>query len=112
MNKGHLKRFLHYVLCIFFAPHHSPRDMKDRVCGLFAKHLERSRIAAFCSDKNPVFVSRNRALRAVRFCSVVILQTLLEHAATPISQSQSEIVLPCTRSSNGSSRSRIASRYG
>jgi len=86
MNEGQLKRFLHYIFCILFAPHHSPRDMEDRVCGLFAKDPERGGIAALCGDQKRVFVERNRALRAARFCSVVILQTLLGHAATPIRQ--------------------------
>jgi hypothetical protein len=81
MNKGQLKRFLYDVLCILFAPHHSTRDMKDNACRLFAKDLERSRIAAFCSGEKSVFLSRNRVLGVVRFC--VILQTSLGHAASP-----------------------------
>src|ERR1700719_1398070 len=112
MNKGHLKRFLHYVFRVLFAPHHSSRDMEDRACRLFAEHLERSRIAASCGDKKLVLVSRSRVLRAVRSCSVVILKTLLKHGVAPVAQSQSELLLPGTRSHNGPARSRMDSLRG
>src|SRR6266852_5551383 len=59
MNEGQLKRLLHYIFCILIAPHHSPCYVKDRVCGLFAKDLERSRIATFGSGKKRVFLSQS-----------------------------------------------------
>src|SRR2546425_5004068 len=40
MNKGLLKRLLHYIFCILVVPHHLPCYAKDRVCGLFAKRSE------------------------------------------------------------------------
>jgi hypothetical protein len=61
MNEGLLKRLLDYVFRILVVPHHLPCYAKDRVCGLFAKDLERSRIPTFCSGKKRIFLSRKRA---------------------------------------------------
>jgi hypothetical protein len=88
MNKGLLKRLLHYIFGILVVPHHSPCYVKECVCGLFAKDLERSRIPTFCSDKKRVFISCSRASpgRPARSFPVVILQTLRGHAGAPLKQ--------------------------
>src|SRR5580698_9677633 len=90
MNKGLLERLLHHILRILVVPHHSQRYAKHRVCGWFAKVLERSRISALCSGEELVFLSRNRAWihRITRSSLVVILQTLRGHAAAPLRQLQ------------------------
>src|SRR5580700_4407958 len=81
MKEGLLERLLHYVFGILVVPHHSPCHVKDGVCGLFAKNLERSRIATFCSSQNRGLISRSRASpgRPVRSFRVVVLQRLCGH---------------------------------
>src|ERR1700730_16351872 len=90
MNKGLLKRLLHDIFCILVVPHYSPRDMEDRVCGLFAKNFEGGRISRFCNKKKCIFVSCIGASLGwpARSTPVVSFQILCGHAAAPLKQSQ------------------------
>jgi len=85
MNKGLLKRLLHYVFRIFVVPHHLPCYAKDRVCGLFAKDSNAAESPRFAAAEAHIPLSQTCVARlTARSFPVVTLQTLRGHATAPI----------------------------